>query len=180
MARLHAFALLVFCAFASYEIVASASADPGIIDQQPRVRAATPSAQRLIHESARLSPSVRLLMDRLSCSDVIVYVQLTGAPQVKTGTTTFVATTPHGRYLRIQISASLPGWSRVHVLGHELQHAIEIATEPTVTSETALRDLYLKIGHSSEGEDRFETMAARQIEAVIRAELLRAGKFERE
>lgn len=145
-----------------------------------RLRAATPSVQRLIDDAARLSPSVRGLIDRLDCTDVFVYVQLTGSPQVKTGSTTFVATTPHGRYLRIQISAGLPSWARIHLLGHELQHAVEIADDPAVTSEAALRNLYGRIGHTTNGPDRFETTAALEIEAVVRGELLQGLKARKE
>jgi hypothetical protein len=143
----------------------------------PRLRPAADAEQRLIHEAVRLSPSVRELIARLDDTDLFVYVQLTGTPQVRTGSTSFVASTPHGRYLRIQISAGLPAWSRIHLLGHELQHALEIGGDVSVTSDDALRALYRRIGHLSDGDDRFETMEARRIEYQVRSELLKgAGK----
>lgn len=170
----------VFVTLALLQSAAAAAQNPAGVEPPLRLRAATPSVQRLIDDAARLSPSVRRLIDRLDCSDVYVYVQLTGSPQVKTGSTTFVAMTPHGRYLRIRISAGLPAWSRIHLLAHELQHAVEIAGDPTVTSEAALRDLYGRIGHSSDGQDRFETTEAQQVEILVRAELLQGMKTRKD
>jgi hypothetical protein len=142
----------------------------------PRLRAANGAAHELIEEALRLSPTIRALLQQLDCTDVIAYVQLTGSPQVPTASTAFVASTPEARYLRIQINAGLPFWSRLQMLGHELQHALEIATEATVTSEEGMRALYLRIGSSNKDGVRFETAEARRIEGVIRGELASFGR----
>jgi hypothetical protein len=139
------------------------------------VRAASPAARLLIDESARYSPTVRDLIDRVDRSDVIVYVQMTASSQVASASTTFVTATEGQRYLRILIHAGTPVWSRAQLLAHELQHVIEIASEPEVASNDGIRSLYERIGHAS-GKDRYETGAARQIEAKVRAEIVRARK----
>ncbi|HXW06521.1 MAG TPA: hypothetical protein VD833_14890 [Vicinamibacterales bacterium] len=153
-----------------------AAADPDKKMYQPRLRAAGDVEQRLIEDAARRSPSVQRLIDQLECTDVYVYVQLTGSPQVRTASTSLVTATPRGRYLRILISAGLPAWTRIHLLGHELQHVLEIAGDPGVTSQAGMRELFGRIGHSAETADRFETGAAREVEHLVRTELLQAGK----
>jgi len=142
-------------------------------DGPRRLRAATPDAQDVIDMAERLSPTAARLSAQLDCTDVIVYVQLTAVPSVR-AVTVFVTAASGSRYLRIQISAGLPMWERAQLLGHELQHSLEIAESRDVDSEEALAALYRRIGYSHEGPNRFETTAARDIEAMVRGELLRA------
>ena len=170
--RIVARVLLGVTAFVSATVAASTrvQAEPLL-----HVRPASPAARLLIDESARHSPTVRELIDRIDRSDVIVYVQMTASSQVTSAATTFVTATEGQRYLRIQIHASTPVWNRVQLLAHELQHVIEIASQPEVVSNAGIRGLYERIGHAS-GKDRYETGTARQIEAKVRAEIVRARK----
>ena len=144
-------------------------------DALVHVRPATPAARELIDEAARNSPTVRALIDQVDRTDVIVYVQLTASSQVASAATTFVATTQGRRYLRVLIHAGVPAWNRAQLLAHEMQHVLEIAAEPGVTSNDGIRSLYDRIGHSS-GKDRFETEAARRIEEKVRSEIVQARR----
>ena len=141
----------------------------------PHVRPASPGARLLIDGTARDSPTVRGLIERVDQSDVIVYVQMTASPQIPSASTTLVTVTQGRRYLRVQIHAGTPIWNRAQLLAHELQHVLEIASEPEVTSNDGIRNLYERIGHAN-GKDRFETAAARAIEEKVRSEIVRARR----
>jgi hypothetical protein len=94
------------------------------------------------------------------------------------GLTHFIAYAGEQRYLRITIDASVHGDTAVALLGHELQHAVEIARAPWVTNETRLAHLYRHIGHESAGSRagnlRVDTPEGLSTERQVLAEL-RAG-----
>jgi len=135
-----------------------------------RVRAAH-GAERVLADAAR-SETVRVLLDRLAASDVIVYVEMVGTPDVPTARTKLVTATPAARFLRIGINAAQPAAAWTPLLAHELQHAVEIAEHADVRDDAGVRRLYASIGHQH-GIDQFETDAAVQIERTVRAELRR-------
>lgn len=137
-----------------------------------RVRATVQEVRTLIADSMQRSPIVRELVARLSCSDIIVYVEITASPQVPIARTRLVTASPDTRFLRIALNASVVMGHFTPLLAHELQHAVEIAEHEDVRDEAALRHLYRQIGHST-GQDAFETDAAREVEALVRQELRR-------
>src|SRR4051812_700920 len=149
-----------------------AVADPPDAVAQAHVRAAVPEVRALISETMRQSPIVRELVARLSCSDVIVYVEMTPSPLVPTARTKFVTAAGSARFLRIGLNAGLSVANLGPMLAHELQHAVEIADHEEVRDEPAVRRLYLRIGRTR-GDDAFETDAARAGEAAARHELRR-------
>ena len=135
-----------------------------------RVRAESPELRTLIDTTAARSPTVRQLMARLGCTDAIVYVEIVSSPQIPTGRTLLVATAGGARFLRIGINVGLSDTDRSALLGHELQHAIEIAEHGEVRDTAAVRRLFERIGRAR-GGDRYETEAARDVEWAVRAEL---------
>jgi hypothetical protein len=152
-------------------LLASAGTPPPAVPDaaEPHVRAASARMRRLIDETAARSPIVRELVARLGCSDVIVYVELTASPQIPRARTTLVAATPAVRFLRIGISSSIPPNELPALLGHELQHAIEIAERDEVRDDEGVRRLYQEIGRQGSG-DSFETDAALDVEWRVRLE----------
>jgi|SRR4051794_34097496 len=136
-----------------------------------RVRAAE-SAARLLDDAARRSPTIRELIGRLAGTDVIVYVELTPSPQIDTARTKLVTATASARFLRIGLSTSLSAFEMAPLLGHELQHALEIAEHADVRDDAAVRELYGRIGRGR-GADRYETDAAGKVERIVRAEMRR-------
>ena len=134
------------------------------------VRGATASMQLLIADAMRRSAIVRELVARLSCSDSIVYVEITASPEIPTARTKLVASAGATRFLRIGINARVAHDDVPAYLAHELQHAVEIAEHDDVRDEPAVRRLYLEIGRST-GVDSFETEAAKDVEMAVRQEL---------
>ena len=62
-----------------------------------------------------------------------------------------------------------PGPALVGILGHELQHAVEVADAEDVTSAEGLGRLYRRIGVGT-GPGMYDTEAARQTGYEVRAE----------
>ena len=92
-------------------------------------------------------PSFRRLVNRLEQSDVIVYIDL--RPDMRPdvgGSLRFLAESATDRFLRIQLNRSVAKLWRVALLGHELQHAVEVAEAPGIHSAEDLRMLYRQIG----------------------------------
>ena len=106
---------------------------------------------------------------------MIVHIEATrNLPSGIGGTTRFVASRGEYRYLRISLSAWLPPADRVAIVGHELQHALEMA-QSLAANAAEVRQWFETSGFRVRvSHDLFETNAALQIERKIRQEL-RAG-----
>jgi hypothetical protein len=133
------------------------------------VRALDPRVQYWIETGASHSSTFSDLLGRLTTSDVIVYVELvdrisSGAD----GQTLFVGSTATVRYVRIQLKGPGRAIETIALLGHELQHAVEIANAPQVRDSRALARLYLRPDGSSRSND---SAAARDAGARIRNEI---------
>jgi len=80
--------------------------------------------------------------------------------------------TAHGqRYVRIQIALRGAPDDAIAILGHELQHAIEVAQEVSVNGQDELAALYRRIGTRS-GDKVYDTVAAQEVGRLVRRELL--------
>jgi hypothetical protein len=145
------------------------SGDRPAVTVVPHVRAAA-NAAALLSDAAARSATVRELIGRLDATDVIVYIEVTASPEIPTARTKLVTVTAHARFLRIGLKNSLPPFDVTPLIAHELQHAVEIAENPGVRDEEALRRLYRRIGHQH-GTDRFETDAAGDVERRVRDEV---------
>jgi hypothetical protein len=152
--------LVAACALSTSEVSTSPA----------HVRPVSASAVLLLTEAAAKSPTVNTLIERLAWSDTIVYVEIIGSPEISLARTKLVAASPAARFLRISINARVAAWDRVALLGHELQHALEIAGAADVRDDEGIRKLYARIGFKG-GQDRFETAAARETEWRVRTEL---------
>jgi len=75
------------------------------------------------------------------------------------------------RYLHVQVASGLSFEELVAVVGHELQHAVEVAAHPEVRDPSSLAILYEMIGIPSPVQNRYDTSAARIMGKRVRAEL---------
>lgn len=145
------------------------------------VRWANESGRALLVEGVRRSAVVRNLVDDLEHSDVIVYVSgvMSAAPGAAGGCAEGVAahlafaTAAGGlRYLHITLDTwRAGGWDAIPLLGHELQHALEVAAAPEVKDVWSFERLYFRIGWPS-GQRAYETDLARATGRRIQEELL--------
>ena len=154
-------------------MVAVVEADaPEVANPNARVRAMQPRVEKLIRTGMERSPSFRRLVHRLEHSDVIVYIDARYDLRVGVGASMrFLATSASDRFVRIQLDARHNSNVLVALLGHELQHAVEVADNAAIRSADDLRVFYRDTGLRT-GPDSFDSEAAREMGYLVRAELL--------
>jgi hypothetical protein len=148
------------------------AAVPKAVNPYAHVRAMQKDAQDLIAQGMAQSPTFRRLVNQIERSDVIVYVDL--RPDMREsigGSLRFLARSATHRFLRVQVNrADAPLW-RVALLGHELQHAVEVAEAADIVCSDDMRTLYRRIGVRT-GPDAYDSTAARQAGYTVRDELV--------
>jgi hypothetical protein len=112
----------------------------------------TPDARlrAAIDDGVERSPLFRDLIAQLDASDVIVYVQIDRSmPAQLQGRLALLSVAGGRRYLIVRIACFLTSLQQTAILGHELQHAVEIANAESVVDEASLAAEYRKIGFGS-------------------------------
>jgi hypothetical protein len=128
-----------------------------------------PLAAETFERALAGSRLVRSLVATLESSNVIVHIQASRQlPASIGGMTRFVTARGGYRYLRITIAVDLPPSAQTAILGHELQHACEVA-ESGADDVASLQKLFARVGRRN-GE-YFETQSALRVEKMIRMEL---------
>jgi len=132
--------------------------------------------RRVIAEGLCGSPTFRSLVDAIQRSDVIVYVSMRwlGDRRLR-GRLDFLTVTATNRVLRARFTFPLDRETRIAVLGHELQHAVEVAGAPGIRTRVAFAAYYRAHGQPARIESAYDTDAARRVEVQIRVELARAA-----
>jgi hypothetical protein len=106
-------------------------------------------------------------------------VRVAGLPR---GTTHLLSATAAGRYLQVWVDAQRTEAERIAVLGHELQHAVEVAADANVRDALSFARLFECLGAESGGgaarakTRQFETAMAQQVEARVLAEAARTKR----
>lgn len=122
-------------------------------------------------EAIARSLLVRQLVATLDASDVIVYLEFYPLlPPMRPGALVFAASSGGVRYLRVRLSPFNTLGEMIAAIGHELQHAVEVAAEPSVHSARTLAEYYKRIGIKGKG-DEWDTHAAREVTALVRRDL---------
>jgi hypothetical protein len=143
-------------------------ADPATVG---RVRPLQKSAAAVLKNAVHRSPTITAMIDRIEQSDVIVYINVAPYLPREPAQTTMVSATKVCRYLMVTLDARTGMHELVALLGHELQHVIEIVDAPDVRDNLGMRTHFRRIGIDPTAGDRFETEAARQVTVEIRQEL---------
>lgn len=138
------------------------------------VRTSDDRSRALVRASSSASPTIAALLDALADADVVVYVQLTLTPRDVPGDIQLIGATGGTRYLLIRVSLRLSPLDRIALLGHELQHATEVAAARDVRDEAALARLMARIGWGK-SRGRFETHAAEAVTRQVRSEAEQNG-----
>jgi hypothetical protein len=130
----------------------------------------------LIDETTHRSPTFRGLVARLDHSDVIVYVRYRAfARSSLTGRIGLLSVGGGHRFLVVEIGCNQSRIVQMTTLGHELSHALEIATAPEIINTASLARHYTRIGvELSEGgpQRTFETPEAAEIGSRVRREIV--------
>ena len=146
--------------------------ESALLDAPTRhVRTTDPAIKSLLKRGLRQSATFASLVARLQQSDLIVYVEgIDRLPNAIEGRL-LILPVPRGvRYVQIQIRLRGALDDSIALLGHELQHAVEVAQASDVRDEKGLARLYQRIGVSG-GAHVYDTAAAQQTGRIVRREL---------
>jgi hypothetical protein len=138
----------------------------------PRIRPNDRRSANLLLEGLQRSETLRALVDRLDDKDVIVYLEM--QPRLKArlaGSLTWITATPKFRYVRISWNPDISSNAAIATLGHELQHALEIAAQPSIVSDSTLEAYYREHGIDMRSHNGWDTIAARDRGDDVRRDL---------
>jgi hypothetical protein len=145
----------------------------------PRVRSANPILAALIRKAILRSETFRRLVAEIDASDGLVYVQEGRCGRGFRACLPFSVTMAGtSRLLRVIVDLRSPDWDLMGSIGHELQHAIEVLNDASVTSNGAIYFFFKRVGTSS--GDGFETNAALDAGDRVRAEARKNRRSVRE
>jgi hypothetical protein len=134
------------------------------------IRTSSPAIAELIHDATARSPAFRHIVDTIAATDGIVYVEEGKCGHsVRACLVLSVAISGRNRLLRVLVDTRKADWDVQGSIGHELQHAIEVLSNPAVRSNAAMYYFY-----ALQGSDRVsmpETEAAIRAGEKVRAEL---------
>jgi hypothetical protein len=110
---------------------------------------------------------------------VIVYIDI--RPDMADslgGSMRFLARSATNRFVRVNVNRHFQTPMQVALLGHELQHAVEVASAMDVNSASDLHRLYARLGVAI-GQNAFDSVAARQAGYRVRDELSKSRSEDR-
>jgi hypothetical protein len=144
---------------------------PAPMSVTPRLRPADVTAARAFDRALACCPTIRALVRDVEASDLIVYVETGFVQQPAMARTVLMGAGTNIRYVRLTLHRLTSPDNLIELLGHELQHAVEIAQAPEVRDSDTMLGLYKRIGFHRRTATHFETIAARQIATRVRAEV---------
>jgi hypothetical protein len=136
------------------------------------VRSTQEHVEILLDDGTRRSPTFAALRETLESADIIVYVQTVGnLPDSLDGRLAFLHAANGKRYLRIEVRRMLGRAQMLSTIGHELQHAVEIAGATEVRDSASMAGFYRRVGVGGATRAGFDTRAARETGRRVRSEL---------
>lgn len=147
---------------------------PSVSSSPARVRPLSLVLERTLADGYAQSPTMRCLVNAIEHSNIIVHVVSGKASDGIVGRMIFVTSAGGQRFLRVTIDPMLPPPARIATLGHELQHALEVASAPWVIDQTSFELLFHDIGYPAAGvvnPARYETDAAKRVGRSVLADL---------
>jgi hypothetical protein len=142
----------------------------------PRVRGTDPAVSALVEQAKTSSATFRSLVDVIDRTDGLVYVDNGTCPgRIKACLMHSVTLAGPNRLLRVKIDVRRSDGELIALLGHELQHAIEILSNPGLRNNAEVLTFYQQAGIFG-GGNAVETQAALAVQQKIRVEVREAGK----
>ena len=137
----------------------------------PRVRPLSKHVAEFVRNASTRSPTVARLLAIVEEADVILQIDLRYEVTVPRAMTHLVASGVGVRYVRTVINRALSPWQRIELLGHELQHVVEIATDTSVVDQETMAARFELLGWREGRRGSFETTEAISVEQQVRREL---------
>ncbi len=137
-----------------------------------RVRSTNAVIGRVLKEARDRSKAFRRLVEIINASDGTVYVEEGKCGQGVRACLVTVTMAGAHRNLWVKVDTGAADVDLMGSIGHELQHAIEVLSDRTVTNGLAMYFFYLKKGSRSR-TGTFETRAAVEAGEAVRTEVRR-------
>lgn len=171
-------AVVVLSAFAAPTTTRARDIDA----QAPWLRAADPHIAGLIASGLKHSPSFRTLVARIEQSDLVVYVRCAVLPEHLDGALTFVSAVGGRRYVMVRLAMTRTRRQKVAALGHELQHAVEIAERADIVDAASMARAFREFGFErvphGPAAQAFDSLAAIDAGHQVRREAARMSDSE--
>lgn len=141
----------------------------------PRVRSTTPVIAAALVEAERRSPTFNALVRTIEKTDGIVYVERGRCRRGVHACLSHSVVSGGGfRLLRILVDSVDDVAELIATMGHELRHAIELLSEPSVKTMAAAYNYYAREAPTS--RLAFETMEAVRAGIAVANELARVPR----
>ena len=134
-------------------------AEPGL-DAFTRVRSRHPLIQALILRGSEQSPTFHRLMKAIEASEGIVYIDAGVCRRGVRACLVNVTSAGGYRLLFVKVSTKRADPNLIAAIGHELQHAVEVLSNPAVTGHSSLYYFYKHNRERAGTATAFETQAA--------------------
>jgi hypothetical protein len=159
---------------AATESSAAVASQESLMAPDPRVRSASPRVVAVIIEAAAQSKTFRGLVDWINTTDGVVYVEEGQCGHgVRACLLMTMTISGPNRLLQIRIDPRKADRDFMASIGHELQHAVEVLSNPTIRSSSRMILLFHRTGN--DWGDGFETAAALKAGLAVREELQKSA-----
>ena len=178
MTRRCLFAFVLACCLADLVGAARCAAE-SLIDERPtffQIRSTDRRLAQAVEHGLRNSPTFRRLVAHINVSNVVVYVTCGWGPLPPglSGQLTFLSASGGYRYVVVRVDGSLNAPRLIAMLGHELQHAREIADTDAIVDADSLARAYTSGLGYERGRGTFDSAAAIRAGEQVLRELLAA------
>ena len=141
--------------------------------KRQRIRTVSENIAPIIDQGYERSPTFGRLIDTLEQSPVLVYIEPGRCPAIRrqrlNGCLVDLGTTGGARHVRINVDVQLPTDLLIATVGHELQHAVEVAQANPGTHEH--RHAFSGAGARPVGANVYETDAAQEVKTAVLRDL---------
>jgi hypothetical protein len=138
------------------------------------VRSSDTYLMQVLDQGLARSATLRELQAHLEHASVIVYLARAPLPQGLAGRTRIIGTGGIWRFLSVEVDNRAGPVDLLALVGHELQHVIEIADAPEVVDGTTMAAFYRRVGTEwNDGRQAasFETKEALEAGRRVQMEL---------
>ena len=144
----------------------------------PHIRSQYTELVDAIATGVRTSETLRDLVAHIEASDVVAYLVQQRSPSAAVAAhVSFISAAGGRRYVYVVVDPRYAGCQLIALLGHELQHVVEIAGEPSVVDDRSLAAFYRRVGfHEGRWDvERFDSQKAIDTGQRVMREMLAPG-----
>ena len=131
--RVWAFGLLTAVALLSIPRTVWPQPQEGVLQAVSHVRSNNQALRNLITSAAEQSPTFRRLIDTINATDGLVYIEPGACRHGVRACLVSVKSTGRQRVLFVKVQIDRADRALMGAIGHELQHAVEVLSDPAVT-----------------------------------------------